>query len=96
MTLAPDFAGHYAIRGIVHDRMGNHEKAMADYRDALTQDEELADGMHWLDRLLYNVPEPPPTIADRLRYLERQMALPESERLLLVPEIDASQRPYDH
>jgi tetratricopeptide (TPR) repeat protein len=95
MALDPDFPGHYAIRGIVHDHMGDHQLAMADYRQALAQDAALADGMHWLDRLLYNVPKPTPTIADRLRYLEQQMALPEPERLLLVPEIDASQRPYD-
>ena len=49
--------------------------------------------MHWLDRLLHNLPETPPTIADRLAYLHDQMALPPEERLLRVPEIDANQRP---
>jgi len=70
------FAGHYAIRGIISDHLGRHEDAMADYRTALSGDPELAEGMHWLDRLLYNVQERPPTIADRLAYLEAQLALP--------------------
>ncbi len=95
MQLDPNFAGHYATRGIIYDRMGRHKKAMADYRKALAMDKELARGMHWLDRLLYNVQERPPTIADRLKYLEAQMALPPHKRLLRVPEIDDKQRPYE-
>jgi hypothetical protein len=60
----------------------------------LRLDPRVAEGMPWLDRLLYNVQETPPTIADRLAYLRKQMALPESERVLKVPEKDAGQRPY--
>lgn len=95
MALDPAFAGHYATRGIIYDRMGRYERAMADYETALERDPELADGMHWLDRFLYNIQEPPPTIADRLRYLKQQMALPEEERVLSIPEIDDAQRPYE-
>jgi tetratricopeptide (TPR) repeat protein len=91
----PDFGGHYATRGIIYDRMGRYEDAMADYAHALELDAELAKGMHWLDRLLYNVQKTPPTIADRLRYLREQFALPEDQRVLRVPEIDAEQRPYE-
>jgi tetratricopeptide (TPR) repeat protein len=95
LLLDPAFAGHHATKGIVLDRMGRYEAAMQSYQQALAIDPELADGMHWLDRLLYNVQETPPTIADRLRYLKQQMALPPGQRVLRVPEIDARQRPYE-
>lgn len=91
----PDFGGHYVTRGIINDRTGRYEDAMADYAYALELDAELAEGMHWIDRLLYNVQETPSTIADRLRYLREQFALPEGERLFRLPEADAQQRPYE-
>ncbi len=91
----PGFGGHYATRGIIFDRVGRYEEAMADYAKALELDPELTEGMHWIDRLLYNVQETPPTVADRLRYLREQFALPADQRLLRVPEIDAEQRPYE-
>ena len=68
---------------------------MADYQKSLELDPDVAQGMSWLDRLLYNVQERPSTVADRLKYLKQQMALPESERVLRVPEIDEQQRPYE-
>lgn len=90
----PDFGGAYANRGILHDRMGNHEQAVADYRHALSIDPELADGPHWMTRFLRNQADKPPTIADRLAYLEAELAKPPEERLLAVPEDDAAQRSY--
>ena len=95
VQLEPGNGGNYAIRGIIRDRAGQHELAMADYQKSLELDPEVAQGMSWLDRLLYNVQERPPTVADRLKYLRQQMALPESERVLRVPEIDEKQRPYE-
>jgi len=94
IKLTPDFGGNYALRGIIYDRSGRHRLAMADYEKALKMDPEVAEGMHWLDRLLYNVQEKPPTVADRLEYLKEQYALPESKRVLRVPEMDDVQRPY--
>jgi hypothetical protein len=61
---------------------------------ALELDPELAEGPHWLTRFLRNQPEAPPTIADRARYLRAELAKPEAERVLRVPQIDAQQRPY--
>jgi len=90
----PEFAGTYANRGICYDRMGRYEKALADYTHALQLDTEIAEGPHWLVRLLRNEPEKPPTIADRAGYLRQQLALPESQRVLRVPEEDQKQRPY--
>jgi tetratricopeptide (TPR) repeat protein len=74
--------------------MGRHEEALADYMRALELDPELADGPHWLTRFLRNQPEAPPTIADRAAYLRAELAKPEAERVLRIPELDAQQRPY--
>ncbi len=95
IELNPEFGGNYALRGIIYDHAGRHELALADYEKSLQMDPEVADGMHWLDRLLYNVQERPPTIGDRLEYLKKQFALPESERVLRNPEKDGKQRPYE-
>ncbi len=95
VRLEPGNGGNYAIRGIILDHTGRHDLAMADYQKSLELDPDVAQGMSWLDRLLYNVQERPPTVADRLKYLKQQMALPESKRVLRVPEIDEQQRPYE-
>lgn len=91
---APDFGATYANRGILHDRMGDYEKAIADYEQALALDPELAEGPHWLTRFLRNQPQKPPGIAERAAYLRAELAKPESERLLRVPELDSKQRSY--
>lgn len=90
----PNFAATYANRGILLDRMGRYREAMADYETALRLDPKIAEGPNWLTRFLRNQPEKPPTIADRLAYLRAQFKLPESERTLTLPEVDAKQRPY--
>ncbi|MBT8420271.1 MAG: tetratricopeptide repeat protein [Gammaproteobacteria bacterium] len=94
ITFEPEFANTWANRGILHDRMGRHEKALSDYEQALRLDPSIADGPHWLIRFLRLQTEPPPTIADRARYLRTQLALPEEQRLLEKPEEDSKQRPY--
>jgi Tfp pilus assembly protein PilF len=88
------YAQAYADRGILNDRVGRHEAALQDYRKALELNPELAEGPGWLWRFLRNIPDPPPTIADRAEYLEEQLKKPESERLLQVPELDSKQRMY--
>lgn len=95
IKIDPEFGGNYAIRGIIYDHSGRHRQAMADYELSLKKSPEVAEGMHWLDRLLYNVQERPPTVEDRLAYLKQQFQLPESERVLQIPEIDDQQRPYE-
>ncbi len=90
----PDMAFAFANRGILHDRLGNYEAAMADYRHALTLDPTVADGPHWITRFLRKQADRPPTIADRLEYLEAELAKPAGQRLLRQPEVDAAQRPY--
>ena len=90
----PEFGATYAYRGILHDRMGYYEAAARDYEQAVRLDPELAEGPKWLTRFLRNQAERPSTIADRARYIRQQLAKPESERLLRMPETDAEQRPY--
>ena len=87
-------AADYANRGILLDTVGRSKEALVDYDKALQLDPGIASGPHWLTRFLRNQAEAPPTIADRARYLRAELAKPEGERLLRVPEIDAQQRPY--
>jgi tetratricopeptide (TPR) repeat protein len=86
--------GHYANRGIAHDRLNQHESALADYEIAISLDPEIGDGPGWLTRFLRNEPEPVPGIADRAEYIRSQLALPPPQRVLRVPKIDEAQRPY--
>jgi hypothetical protein len=74
--------------------MGDHRKALADYKKAIELDEEILEGPGWLWRFMRNIDEKPPTIKDRAAYLEAELAKPEEERLLQVPEIDEKQRMY--
>jgi len=90
----PELAPAYADRGILYDRMGEHKKALADYRKAIELDEEILEGPGWLWRFMRNIDEKPPTIKERADYLEAELAKPEAERLLQVPELDEKQRMY--
>ena len=94
LALDENLGAVYANRGILFDRMGRHEEAAQDYRRALELDEELGEGPGWLTRFFRNQWEAPPTIRDRMVYLEKELAKPPAERLLQVPEIDEKQRSY--
>ncbi len=89
----PQFAEAWANRGILNDREGRFEEAMRDYEKALELKPELAKGPSFLYRLLHNIKEKPPTIADRLKYLQAELQKPPEERLLRVPEKDEKQGP---
>ncbi len=97
-NLSPDdatgtavLAGAFANRGILRDRSGRHEAALADYRQALAIDAGAVEGPGLAHRILYGEASPS-TIARRADYIERQLQLPEDQRLLLVPDLDARQR----
>jgi len=94
IALDPDFGATYANRGVLHDRMGRYQQAIEDYERGLALDPELAEGPHWLTRFLRNQPQKPPGVAERAAYLRRELAKPESKRLLRVPELDSEQRTY--
>jgi tetratricopeptide (TPR) repeat protein len=88
------FGVTYANRGILRDRMGDHQGALADYEMALKLAPETAEGPGPMTRFLRNQADRPPTIAERADYLRVQLAKPEAERLLRLPDQDARQRPY--
>jgi tetratricopeptide (TPR) repeat protein len=90
----PELAAAFANRGILYDRMGEYKKALADYRKALELDPKILEGPKFLWRFMRNIDEKPPTIDDRIKYLEAELAKPESERLLKIPEEDEKQRMY--
>lgn len=90
----PGFGGTFANRGILYDRMGEHELAIQDYERSLQLDPDIAKGPHWLTRFLRLQPEKPPGIAERAAYLRVELAKPEAERVLRVPELDEQQRSY--
>ncbi|HLF95952.1 MAG TPA: tetratricopeptide repeat protein [Methylococcaceae bacterium] len=87
------YAAAYANRGILYDRTGQYEKALADYIQALRIDEGAVDGPSLVDKILYGTPRPS-TVRKRARYLHEQLALPPEKRLLRVLEKDAEQRMY--
>lgn len=86
-------AAAYANRGIVKDRLGRYEEALADYVLAIKIDEETVEG----PGVVYQILRPsldPSTVRQRAEYLLQQLALPEEERLLRVPELDDKQPMY--
>lgn len=90
----PEFSASYANRGILHDRMQNYTAAIADYEKAMQLDPEIAEGPSWITRFLRNQAEKPPTILDRMQYLQLEMSKPEDQRVLQLPNKDVKQRPY--
>jgi tetratricopeptide (TPR) repeat protein len=94
LELQPDNAGHYANLGIAYDRQGEYEMALRYYETSLAMDSTIQDGPGWLTRFLRNQAEKPSGIAERAGYIKSQLALPERERVLHIPEVDDSQRPY--
>ena len=86
-------ASAYANRGIVHDRRGTYDKALADYIMALKTDEGTLSGPGLFDKILYGN-SIPATVRKRAAYIEQQLRLPPDKRLLRIPEEDAKQRMY--
>lgn len=86
-------AAAYTNRGILYDRTGRYEKALADYIEALKIDEEALEGPNLIEKVIYGTPRPA-LVRDRAIYLQKQLALPQDQRLMRVPEKDAEQRMY--
>ena len=96
-TLVPEdrtgwgtLAAAYANRGILFDRQGRFEEALESYVLAIQVDEGAVEGPNLGHRILYNAR--PSTVRDRAIYIAEQLQLPEAERMMNVPEIDAEQR----
>jgi tetratricopeptide (TPR) repeat protein len=94
LKIQPDNAGHYRNLGIAYDRLKEPENALKYYKKALALMPDIADGPSWLTRFLRNQSKKPPDIVERTAYLETQLALPEQQRLLYMPELDKTQKPY--
>jgi len=99
-TLEPDdrtgrgvLAAAYANRGIVYDRLAQYEKALENYVQALNTDGETVEGPGVIHKILYDS-EKVSSVRDRAIYLHEQLQLPEEERVLRIPELDAKQRMY--
>lgn len=98
-TLEPDdgtglgvLAAAYANRGIVNDRQGKYERALADYIKSLRTDEDTVSGPDFIYKILYD--PRPSNVRKRAQYIYEQLKLPEGQRLMRVPELDAEQRMY--
>lgn len=98
-TLEPDdgtgrgvLAAAYANRGIINDRQGKYERALADYIESLKIDEGAVSGPDFIYKILYD--PRPSNVRKRAKYLFEQLKLPEGKRLMRVPELDAEQRMY--
>jgi tetratricopeptide (TPR) repeat protein len=97
-TLEPDdrtgrgvLAAAYANRGIVYDRLEQYEKALENYVQALNTDGETVEGPGVVHKILYGS-DRVSSVRDRAIYIYEQLQLPEEERVLRIPELDAKQR----
>jgi tetratricopeptide (TPR) repeat protein len=86
-------AAAYANRGIAYDRLGQYEQALESYVQALNTDNETVEGPGVVHGILYGS-DRVSTVRDRAIYIYEQLQLPEGERLLRIPELDAKQRMY--
>ena len=86
-------AAAYANRGIVYDRQGNYEAALASYIAALKTDEDTGSGPDVIHKILYGSSDVS-SVRKRARYIYEQLELPESQRVMRLPEIDDKQRMY--
>jgi tetratricopeptide (TPR) repeat protein len=97
-TLEPDdrtgvgaLAAAYANRGVAYDFLGEYQKALDSYVEALKVDEEVVEGPGVVHKILYGS-DRVSTVRDRARYIYEQLQKPEDERLMRIPELDAKQR----
>ncbi len=86
-------AAAYANRGIIHDRQGRYQPALDDYIAAMMTDLGTVEGPDIFHKILYGA-DHTSTVQKRAQYLYEQLQLPEEERLMRVPELDAEQRMY--
>jgi tetratricopeptide (TPR) repeat protein len=86
-------AAAYGNRGILKDRLGQYAEALEDYIKSARIDFELAEGPSVIQQILY-YDKKPSSILKRAEYIYMQLKLPETERVMRMPEEDAKQRRY--
>ncbi len=97
-TLEPDdqtgrgvLAAAYANRGIVYDRLGQYETALENYIIAINTDAETVAEPGVIHKILYDS-DRISSVRNRAIYLQQQLRLPEDQRVMRIPELDARQR----
>ena len=83
-------AAAYANRGIIKDRNKNYEEALQDYVKALGIDYVAVAGPG-LGTIILNYKFKSSSVKERALYLNEQLQLPESERVLRIKELDEGQ-----
>jgi tetratricopeptide (TPR) repeat protein len=83
-------AAAYANRGIIKDRSKDYEGALQDYIKALGIDDKAVAGPG-LGTIILNYKFKSSSVRDRALYLNEQLQLPESERVLSIKELDEGQ-----
>ena len=83
-------AAAYANRGIIKDRNKDYEEALQDYVKALGIDHVAVAGPG-LGTIILNYKFKSSSVKERALYLNEQLQLPESERVLSIKELDEGQ-----
>ena len=83
-------AAAYANRGIIKDRNKDYEGALQDYIKALGIDHVAVAGPG-LGTIILNYKFKSSSVKERALYLNEQLQLPESERILSIKELDEGQ-----
>ena len=83
-------AAAYANRGIIKDRKRDYQGALQDYLKALGIDHEAVAGPG-LGTVILNYKFKSSSVKERALYLNEQLQLPESERVLRIEELDEGQ-----
>ena len=83
-------AAAYANRGIIKDRNKDYEGAFQDYVKALGIDHVAVAGPG-LGTIILNYKFKSSSVKERALYLNEQLQLPESERVLRIKELDEGQ-----
>mgnify|MGYP001444292078 FL=1 len=83
-------AAAYANRGIIKDRNKDYQGALEDYVKALGVDHEAVAGPG-LGTVILNYKFKSSSVKERALYLNEQLQLPETERVLSIQELDEGQ-----
>ena len=90
LTGVGTLAAAYANRGIIKDRKKDYQGALQDYLKALGIDHKAVAGPG-LGAVILNYKFKSSSVKERALYLNEQLQLPESERVLKIQELDEGQ-----
>ena len=90
LTGVGTLAAAYANRGIIKDRKKDYQGALQDYLKALGIDHKAVAGPG-LGTVILNFKFKSSSVKERALYLNEQLQLPESERVLSIQELDEGQ-----